>query len=156
MTTHKTLYENMVAQAGRHAESSVPGATEICESFSQTTKQLQAELESDSVAREERKRKQMNVAARACQTVREAIGNFEQSLTGDEEVGASFPSGYGEDRFYVLNIRPLSDELIEIAGRNKDGRPLVQILHVGQLSIQICALPKIGAGSPLRMGFIGD
>ena len=93
-----------------------------------------------------------NLAREAFERLSQALTDFENSLTADEELGGTYVGAPSENWFHIHTVDYLGAELIRFYGLKKDGTRLQLIQHYTQLNVLFMAVPKANE-EPRRIGF---
>jgi hypothetical protein len=83
----------------------------------------------------------------------ETIREFEKALTPEEEVGFFAVDVLGARQMHIVNVQRKGREMIAFHGVSEQGKPMLVLQHITQVSILLTALPKLREQAR-RIGFL--
>lgn len=98
-------------------------------------------------------KERLNPAEWAYERLVKQIVEFESKLSAEEEIGGRFVTAPLEGAIHICDIDYWNPDMIIFHGIDANGRATQLIQHHSQLSVLLCAVPKIKE-EPRRIGFI--
>jgi hypothetical protein len=95
----------------------------------------------------------LNPAKWAYERLAKQIQAFEAALSPKEELGGRFVTAPKEGVIHIEDIGYWGPDMLMFYGKDADGRPVQLLQHHSQLSVLLCAVPKVRE-EPRRNGFI--
>ncbi|WP_315718609.1 MULTISPECIES: DUF6173 family protein [unclassified Bradyrhizobium] len=81
------------------------------------------------------------------------IADFEKTLSAEEEIGGRFVAAPKEGVFHIEDISYWGPDMLMFIGTDLNGRPIELMQHYTQMSVLLCAVPKVKE-EPRRIGFV--
>jgi len=88
----------------------------------------------------------------AFERIARQIRDFEEQLSGDEEIGLPLVASPKTGMMHIEDIGYWGPDMLIYHGRNDHRKPMRLLQHYTQMSILLTAVPKIQA-KPNRIGF---
>jgi hypothetical protein len=81
------------------------------------------------------------------------IVRFEEQLSQEEEIGGRFVTAPKEGAVHIEDMGYWGPDMLSFVGTDADGRPFELLQHYTQVSVFLCAVPKLKE-EPRRIGFV--